>query len=45
MARNNEGTLAPGEREELRGLVRQAEELTVRNAHALARQRERLATT
>jgi hypothetical protein len=42
MAKNNEGMLTPAEAEELRGLVREAEELTLSNARLLAGQRRRL---
>jgi hypothetical protein len=42
MARNNEGKLTPAEREELQGLVHEAEELTLSNARLLAGQRRRL---
>lgn len=39
MTKNNEGQLTDAEREELRALVRQAEEITLANARLLARQR------
>jgi hypothetical protein len=44
MARNNEGRLTAAEREELRALVHEAEELALRNARILAKQREQVAT-
>jgi hypothetical protein len=43
MARNNEGQLTDAETEELRALVREAEEMALANAHVLAGQRKRLA--
>jgi Cro/C1-type HTH DNA-binding domain len=39
MAKNNAGQLTGGEREELRALVREAEEMTLANARILAGQR------
>ena len=39
MAKHNEGQLTGGEPEELRVLVREAEEMTLANAHILAEQR------
>jgi hypothetical protein len=39
MAKNNEGQLTDGEREELQVLVREAEEMTLANARILAGQR------
>ena len=42
MAKNNEGTLTEAEREELRSLVREAEEITLANAHLLSRQYQSL---
>jgi hypothetical protein len=39
MVKNNEGSLTDGEREELRALVREAEEMTLANARILAGQR------
>jgi hypothetical protein len=39
MTRNNEGQLTRAEREELRRLVREAEEITLENARVLAGQR------
>jgi hypothetical protein len=39
MAKNNEGQLTDGEREELQALVREAEEMTLANARILAGQR------
>jgi hypothetical protein len=44
MGRNNEGRLTRAERSELEGLVREAEEITLANARALARERRRLVT-
>ncbi len=44
MFKNNEGQLTNAEAEELRILVREAEEMTLANARALARHRQRLAT-
>ncbi len=38
MEGNNEGRLTPAERDELRGLVREAEEITLSNARELANQ-------
>ena len=43
MARSNEGTLTKAERQELRALVREAEEIMLDNARRLAEQRQRLA--
>ena len=40
MARNNEGQLTRAERQELRDLVREAEDITLANARVLAGQRE-----
>ena len=42
MARSNEGTLTTAERQELQGLVRDAEEIMLDNARRLAEQRQRL---
>jgi hypothetical protein len=42
MGRNNEGQLTGAERNELEALVREAEEITLANAKALARERRRL---
>ena len=42
MTKNNEGQVTPEELEELRALVREAEAMTLVNARALARQRQRL---
>lgn len=42
MTKNNEGQVTPEELEELRSLVREAEAMTLGNARALARQRQRL---
>jgi hypothetical protein len=42
MARNNDGSLTAAERQELRSLVREAEEITLANARVLAGQRQRL---
>ena len=42
MAKNNEGELSASERKELEALVREAEEMTLENARALAGQRRRL---
>ncbi len=42
MTKNNEGQVTPEELEELRALVREAEEMTLINARVLARQRQRL---
>jgi hypothetical protein len=39
MTKNNKGQLTDGEREELRALVREAEEITLANARILAGQR------
>jgi hypothetical protein len=44
MARNNDGTLSKAEAQELRTLVREAEEILLANARQLAKQREQLAT-
>jgi hypothetical protein len=44
MAKNNEGLLTKAERQELRGLVREAEDITLANARLLAGQREHLDT-
>ncbi len=44
MARNNEGQLTEQEQEELRALVRAAEEITLSNARVLQAQREQLST-
>jgi hypothetical protein len=44
MARSNEGTLTKAERQELRALVREAEEIMLDNARRLAEQRQQLAT-
>lgn len=43
LTKNTEGKLAKGEAEELRVLVREAEEMTLVNARILAKQRRRLA--
>jgi hypothetical protein len=43
MAKNNEGQLTDAETEELRALVREAEEMALANAHVLAGQRRQLA--
>ncbi len=45
MAGNNEGRLTNAELQELRALVREAEEIMLDNARHLAEQRQRLATT
>ena len=45
MTGHNEGRLTPAERQELQGLVRQAEEIALSNARKLARQRRSLATS
>jgi hypothetical protein len=45
MTGNNEGRLTPGERQELQGLVREAEEITLSNARKLARQRRSLSAS
>jgi hypothetical protein len=42
MAGNNAGTLTEAEREELRALVREAEEITLRNARLLQEQQRQL---
>ena len=42
MSKNNEGQLTNAEAEELRVVVREAEEMTLANARALARHRQRL---
>ena len=39
---NNQGRLTPSERKELRGLVREAEEIALSNARKLAGQRQAL---
>lgn len=44
MAGNNEGRLARAEKQELRELVREAEEIMLDNARQLAEQRQQLAT-
>jgi Cro/C1-type HTH DNA-binding domain len=44
MARSNEGTLTSAEGQELRTLVREAEEIMLDNARQLAEQREQLAS-
>jgi hypothetical protein len=44
MARSNEGRLTGAEAQELRGLVREAEEIMLDNARQLAAQREQLTT-
>jgi Cro/C1-type helix-turn-helix DNA-binding protein len=44
MARSNEGKLTPSEGQELRALVREAEEIMLDNARHLAEQRQLLAT-
>jgi hypothetical protein len=41
MARNNAGKLTASERHELQSLVREAEEISIRNARILAGQRDR----
>jgi hypothetical protein len=43
MAKNNDGALTSAEQQELRGLVREAEEITLDNARTLAGQRRQLA--
>jgi len=43
MSKNTEGTLTRTEAEELRALVREAEEMTLANARVLAKQKQRLA--
>lgn len=45
MAGNNEGQLTDAERQELRALVREAEEIMLDNARHLAEQRQTLAAT
>jgi hypothetical protein len=45
MGKSNEGTLTNAERQELRGLVREAEEVMLDNARRLAEQRQALAPT
>ncbi len=45
MAGNNEGRLTNAELQELRALVREAEEIVLDNARHLAEQRQQLATT
>jgi hypothetical protein len=42
MTKNNEGTLTEAEREDLRSLVREAEEITLRNARLLQEQQRQL---
>ena len=42
MTKNNEALLTEWEREELQGLVREAEEITLMNARLLAQQQQRL---
>lgn len=42
MGRNNQGELADSEREELRALVQEAEEVLLANARLLAQQQQRL---
>jgi hypothetical protein len=42
MTKNNAGSLADREREELRALVREAEEITIANARLLAQQQQQL---
>jgi hypothetical protein len=44
MDKSNGGTLTSAERQELRALVREAEEITLHNARQLAEQRQQLAT-
>ena len=44
MARNNDGKLTTAEGQELRALVREAEEIMLDNARQLAEQRQQLAT-
>ena len=44
MARNNDGKLTDAEGQELRALVREAEEIMLDNARRLAEQRQQLAT-
>ena len=43
MTKNNQGQLTNAESEELRALVREAEEMTLANARVLVRQRQQLA--
>ena len=43
MTKNNQGQLTNAESEELRALVREAEEMTLANARVLMRQRQQLA--
>jgi hypothetical protein len=43
MAKNNDGALTTAEQQELRALVREAEEITLDNARTLAGQRRQLA--
>jgi hypothetical protein len=43
MAKNSEGRMTRAEQDELRGLVREAEEITLANARILAGQREQMA--
>ena len=43
MTKNNQGQLTSAESEELRALVREAEEMTLANARVLMRQRQQLA--
>jgi Cro/C1-type HTH DNA-binding domain len=45
MTGNNEGRLTPGERQELQVLVREAEEIALRNARKLASQRRELSAS
>jgi Cro/C1-type HTH DNA-binding domain len=45
MAQNNEGALTDAEEQELRALVREAEDILLDNARQLAEQREKLATS
>ena len=45
MGRSNEGLLTNGEKQELRSLVREAEEIMLDNARRLAGQRQQLATS
>jgi hypothetical protein len=44
MGMNNQGTLTEAEREELRSLVKEAEEITLANARLLSQQQQRLAS-
>jgi hypothetical protein len=41
LTRNNEGNLTPPEQEELRGLVSEAEQISLDNARALASRRQK----